>query len=165
MLTGLFAGLVFLIIYINVFGKNIKNSVQEKKTVSPVIPTFITRPNEFISPTFPVKLSDMKIIISGIPLNNFYKKNKQILPSGEVLIENTQDYHFVYFPKNYEFLISIQNKPFEEVRYKAENKFLEEIGIDRKAVCSLNVSVTTPNSINPEFAGKIYPLSFCGKGL
>ena len=85
----------------------------------------------------------------------------KINASGDVLIEEKDGHQTFYFVDEESFLISILESPFAKVRKKAEEDFLEKLGIGRAQACRLQVSVTTPLFVNPDEAGKKYGLSFC----
>jgi len=79
------------------------------------------------------------------------------------LLANETGYQIVYQEKGDLFLISINGLPFDEMREKAEKKFLSLIQAPPEIACQLNVEVVTTRQTNPDLAGKTLPLSFCQK--
>lgn len=81
----------------------------------------------------------------------------------EYQLINTNEYSIVYQKKFDLFIIEITGTPFEETRQKAEQDFLALTESTPQTVCRLKVKIGTPLHVNPELAGQIFPLSFCGK--
>ncbi len=79
------------------------------------------------------------------------------------LLAQEQEYQILYQEAYDSFLVSINTAPFEEVRKKAEQRFLSLIESPESVACALRVEVVTPNFANPEFSGQKFPLSFCKK--
>lgn len=102
-----------------------------------------------------------RINISGIPVKNPYISPAQLDTQGDSLMVREAGFELVYLKQFGEFLISITDSPFEANRRLAETAFLKRLGITQEEACRLNVSITTPISINPTEAGQKYPLSFC----
>lgn len=103
------------------------------------------------------------ILVSEVSMKNFYTFAENIKPDGEVVITQNDNYRIIYTPQREYFLISILSSPFEEIRNEAETVFLQLLGITQDQACHLNLSITTPRFVDPEFAGKSHPLSFCTK--
>ena len=122
---------------------------------TPPIPTPTLMPIPSIQPMG-------KINISGIMVNNFLEYSKQPDRRGDYIVINNQSFQVVYLSAGNQFIITILYSPFPQVREQAEKSFLQSLGITRKSACLLNVSVGTPKFANPSYAGKSYPLSFCG---
>jgi len=99
--------------------------------------------------------------ISGLELPNFYKFGSEPGLLGETTIINRGKYRIVYYPADEGFLIPILGRPFEEYREKAEQEFLEVLSVDEQDACKMKVSITTPFSYNPEYAGVNWKLSWC----
>ncbi len=134
----------------------VRNKTGQSTTIPVVtsgVPTLI--PSPFITP------SGNKMNINGVSVNNFYKtpvaENKQY----DILITNGKNYQVVYLPKYNKFILTILSSNFEQTKKIAESDFLKVLEIDEKDACKLSVEVSTINSVNPELAGKIFPLSFC----
>lgn len=87
--------------------------------------------------------------------------NPQIPSSQSIQFVQTGQYIIQYSQTSDSFLISIQSAPFDSNRKKAEEAFLESLDITKEDACKLDVSITTPQSVNPKEAGTIYRLSFC----
>lgn len=109
-------------------------------------------------PTVP---DSSKIEISNVKVNNFYDDSKKINSSGDRLILEQSDFEAIYFPRGNQFLISVLTSPFYKTRLDAEKAFLEKLDISEKEACKLDVSITTPNFVNPNEAGIDFTLSFC----
>ncbi len=113
------------------------------------------------SPTIP---QGQTIEISQIPLNNFYKSASKIDSQQDAYIVNIpKKYQILYMPKFNSFLIGITGSPFEPLREEAEKILLEKTGLSQSDACSLDIKITTPHFVNPDYSGKSYPLSFCQK--
>ncbi|BCX14440.1 MAG: hypothetical protein KatS3mg088_123 [Patescibacteria group bacterium] len=135
-----------------------KTEVVQKTTYQTPSLTTATEPietNKVINTTSP------KIKVSGIEVNNFYKKADIIKDDGYARFVKEKNYEIMYIPVDNSFLISITGSPFEEIRTNAEEDLLKKLGVDKTTACNLNVNITTPGHINPDFAGKVYKLSFC----
>lgn len=90
-------------------------------------------------------------------LANILKTNER----GDMTIIDKPDYQIIYFQKEDQFLISILKGSFNEIREKGEKEFLQITKADKETACQLDVTITTPHFVNPVFAGKNFPLSFC----
>lgn len=99
--------------------------------------------------------------VSGVTMNNIYNNESSLKSNGELRFLETPKYHLIYSPPKEYFLISIVASPFPESRKEAETAFLNILGITQDQACRLNVNVTTPLSVNPDYAGNAYRLSFC----
>lgn len=102
-----------------------------------------------------------KINVSGIDINNVYKFTKIINDRGDVDFLKNNDYEFTYLPEFQKFYITILSTPFENVRIRAENSFIQTLGITRSEACKLKVDTATTIAVDPQHAGKSYALSFC----
>lgn len=80
---------------------------------------------------------------------------------GDVLMVQKPEYQIVYLKEFDQFMISITQIPFEEIRQKAEQEFLQITKANEIVACQLNVVVTSPHFANPGLAGQRLPLSFC----
>jgi len=47
------------------------------------------------------------------------------------------------------------------MKLEVEKRFIELLDISEAEACKLDVIITTPQFVNPEFAGEEYYLSFC----
>lgn len=103
----------------------------------------------------------VKITVSGISVNNFLKNPEEVNAQGDALFVKKEDYQLVYLPAFDQFLITILSPSFEDVKREAEDEFIKTLDISPNDACKLNVAISTPSFINPEMAGKKYPLSFC----
>jgi len=76
------------------------------------------------------------------------------------LVEN-EEYEIMYQEKYDRYLITIHQKPFLELRKKAENEFVILIGLPKKDLCQLDVSTVIPYWIDEQYGHQNYRLSFC----
>ncbi|MBI2573951.1 MAG: hypothetical protein HYV78_00965 [Candidatus Wildermuthbacteria bacterium] len=81
----------------------------------------------------------------------------------EYQLVKTSGYSIVYQKKFDLFIISITGTPFAQIKEQAEQDFLALTESSPQTACRLKVKISTPLYANPEFAGKNFPLSFCGK--
>lgn len=81
--------------------------------------------------------------------------------NGTTRIYEERGFTITFFPSNQEYVISITGSPFEDIRAQAETLFLQKLLISRAQACVLKVSINTPHFANPDFSGKVLPLSFC----
>lgn len=77
------------------------------------------------------------------------------------LLVNEEGYQIIYQEKGDFFLISISGSPFNEVRQRAEQRFLSLTAAPPKVACELNVKIVTPQWANPNFSEQTFSLSFC----
>lgn len=101
------------------------------------------------------------LIVSGIAIADFRQKAEKVLPNGDVLIKSTGQYQIIYTGSLESFLISIQDDDFPRTWAAAERDFLVILGIDKPNACRLTVEITSPASAHNEYAGMVFPLSFC----
>jgi len=108
-----------------------------------------------------------KIVVNtndgNVRIDNIYQKAEELLPDGDLTIKSTSDYSIDYYPKFSQFAISISNPDVETAKKQAEQDLIAVLGISEKDACKLNVDITVPYSVNPQYAGNIYGLSFCDK--
>ncbi len=102
-----------------------------------------------------------KIVISGVPVNNFFISPVQTNQQGDILIIDDPKYQIAYLNQFGSFIISILGSPFDDARQKAESQFLNTLGISPQDACRLPVTLNTPSFANPDEAGTNYKLSFC----
>lgn len=107
------------------------------------------------------QLPEAKLEISGVVVNNFLKSEIEKNEQGDSLLVDNSDYQIVYFPKTKEFIVSITDSPFNEIKQRAEKDLVSRLGVEKEEACKFNVVITTPRFANPEEAGKVYKLSFC----
>lgn len=105
-----------------------------------------------------------KITIGNVIMTDFYQAPREITADGNVLIDETDSFGIIYYPRTQVFHISVTASPFETVRKTAEQSFLKTLGITSTNACKLNVEIATPFWANKEESGAIYPMSFCGIG-
>lgn len=101
------------------------------------------------------------IEISQIPIRNPYISPAQINTEGDSLMTRDPGYDLVYLRETNQFIITIMLSPFETYRQIAEKALLERLNINEQEACSLDVNIGTPQSVNPNEAGRNYKLSFC----
>lgn len=145
---------IVIIITNLLFPKRVQEVKKEQPQTTTPYPTV-----EFSLPNIP---EEEKIEISGVEMKNFYKKaisvGQQI---GDTLIVSNVEYNITYYPLDEAFLIVILRWPFDEIREKAEQDFLESLTISKEQACKLAVYITTPRYANPEYAGNNWRLSWC----
>ena len=152
---GLIIFLIFLIVYLIYLVFFIKKPAEIKLPEQISVPTFI------LSPTLPQSSGTEKISASGISVDNFYGNAYEVMPNNDVIIRQNTDFQFVYFAKGDYFLLSINNSPFDDVRKKSEQELIKILNINQEEACKLKIRIYTPYRVNPDFAYKDYPLSFC----
>lgn len=106
--------------------------------------------------------SGKTLSIKNIKVKNFYQKeNVSLGKLGEALFVDKQAYKITYYPDDQAFLITVLASPFETIRQAAEEEFLASLEINQAQACKLDVFITTPYSVNPNYAGQNHRLSFC----
>lgn len=103
---------------------------------------------------------DDKIVISGVRVNNFYKKNEANY--GDSILLLIGDNTITYFRNENTFRISVMAitpAEFRKNRDIVERQFLRLLGVTRVDACKLQVKETA-NSPGG-WDGKTYGLSFC----
>jgi hypothetical protein len=142
-----------------------QNEISEQETFSPL------EEDKDPFPTVPeiTPLFDSKDIpqgdtfeISGVTVPNFFKNASHVDEIiGEVMVVDHPNYKIFYYPINEGFIIPIIASPFEKVRPKAEEAFLQALGIEKEEACKLKVEITTSYAVNPQQAGITHKLSWC----
>ncbi|KKQ94357.1 MAG: hypothetical protein UT20_C0039G0010 [Candidatus Levybacteria bacterium GW2011_GWA1_39_11] len=128
--------IIFLILF--VFSSN-KKGEKGLKLPAPtrVVPTRVDEKRQ------PTPLPD-KIYISGVEVKNFYKNPKRIDESKDVFIVEGAEYSIVFLSPFNHFKISILKSPFKETREKAEQEFINILGITKAQSCKLSVTESSP---------------------
>lgn len=156
--------IIFLmgLVLLSIFTRNLQKTGPGVSPSITLLPTFTKQPTVSfqVSPTI---LSVPTIMISQVPVNDFFKTGKTVNKNGDVLITDNDQFQILYLKPFNQFLISILSPSYEEARIKAERQFLLSLGISMDEACRLNVRLNTPQFVNPELAGRDYPLSFCRK--
>jgi hypothetical protein len=101
-----------------------------------------------------------KLIISGVDVNNFYKDDDARSGANSIFFEN-EEYQLGFVLDRNLFVITILDSPFGTIQSKAEQRFLQELGIKKDDACKLNVIVQTPHFVSPEESKQTRTLSFC----
>lgn len=161
----LFAFFIILIPLILWFIKKPNSSTN----ITAPTPSLITPTTYNISPTLSLIIPSAKInstpsyiTINGVQTNDFIKTGTQINKEGDISITKISgSFNITYLAQFKEFLISITGSPFESQRQIAEKAFIQSLGISQIDACKLTINITTSIHINPNEAGKNYPLSFC----
>lgn len=112
-------------------------------------------------PTLTFVPPNKKIKIGEVEVNNFYAIARFVSEDDNVNIVSNDRYQISYIGRGNYFQISLTGSPFDKVREEAENEFVKILGISKEEACLLPVNLTTPQYANPEYAGEIFPLSFC----
>ncbi len=108
------------------------------------------------------KTEDGKLVLNGIYINDITDSPISTDSEGNLVIAQEPDYRISFLPKHDgQFLIDVLGSPFEEVRTKAEDDFVQLLGIDKPDACWLYTVESTTDTANPEQSGKNYMLSFC----
>ncbi len=102
-----------------------------------------------------------KIEISGIPIKNPYISPVETNTTGDSLMTRDKGYDLVYIRESSQFIITIMMTPFETYRQIAEQALLNRLEISADEACLLDVSIGTPQGVNPDEAGRRHGLSFC----
>jgi len=155
---------IFLIglILLSIFLRSPPKTGPEISPSVTVRPTFTSQPTVSFQ-TSPTILQVPTIMISQVPVNDFFQTGKTVNKNGDVLITDNNQFQILYLKPFNQFLISILSPSFEEARIKAERQFLLSLNISMEEACRLNVRLNTPQFVNPDLAGRDYPLSFCRK--
>jgi hypothetical protein len=110
-----------------------------------------------------------KLVISTnegkININNIYRGQTEIYKDGSVTYKANNDYSLFYNPNDQTFNISLMNSDVKNARNKAETDFLKILNINEKDACKLNVILAVPPSVDENYAGTNYGLSFCSNGI
>lgn len=134
-------------------------SQKQKAPSQPPVPI----PTRYIPPPLPSIPQEETLPIDGLEVKNIYKEARDRNIQGDVDFSSDSAYSLTYLPDYDQFLITILKNPFEENRTKAEDEFIEKLGITKDQACILNVTVSVPFSVDPERAGVKHPLSFCSQ--
>lgn len=161
-ITGiiLIIGLGVYLLFLKIYQPN-PTANEPKKTV--------TVSSGFIIP--PENAEKMTIIskspggTESLDVNNIYKDPVVTLSNGIVDFKSTNDYLMEFQPAGELFLITIQNsEDIYGARTRAENDFLNSLGIIQEKACGLNISLAIPFRVNEKNAGREFGLSFCPDG-
>lgn len=106
-------------------------------------------------------LREKTITVSGVEINNVLETPLEKTSQGDSLFVKEATYQIAYLPSFNQFIINILSPSFEQARNDAEEAFMKKLGISKEEACRLNVSLGTPNYVNPELSGEKFPLSFC----
>lgn len=96
-----------------------------------------------------------------VPINNIYKNPIEKLSKNGIAFANNNDYYIAYYPQDNGFLISINNPDVVTAERKAEENFLNQLGITKDQACQLKVSITVSFGVSEKYSGSVYGLSFC----
>jgi hypothetical protein len=151
------ASLIFVIVFIII--NNSKNQQSATSNNSAPAPG-----NYYSLPISELQKEDKLEIPTNkgtVNINNVYKNPVEQLSQNGVSFTQNSDYYMSFYPKNNGFLITLLNPDLEKARSEAENDFINKLGITKDQACSLNVSITIPNSVSTKYSGGIYNFSFC----
>ncbi len=120
------------------------------------LPPIATSTNpKSISDSFPkTPTIDIGTSQGVVEVKNFYI-HFAYTEEGSLILKDGDDYSIGYKPDNSGFLIYLKTPPLASAREKAENDFLDILGISQSDACKLTVRVAT--APNGENSG----LSFC----
>ena len=96
-----------------------------------------------------------------ITVKNFYTSAKEILVYGDVLIQETEYYRFLYIRFSDSFLITLINPNVQLAREVAESDIPELLDITQADACKLPLLIGVPHWVNDQYSKEIYQLSFC----
>ena len=99
----------------------------------------------------------------SVVINDPYKESLKTI-SENAELRNTSDYEIVYLGKLKSFVITLYGENLNDSRIKAEQAFLESLGITKDEACKLNVNLAVAHEASESAAGKNYGLSFCSSG-
>lgn len=125
-----------------------------------------TSPVQNLIPTpTPVSQSSTfeKTVVRGINVNVFLSPTPSLDPAGLPLVVETDTYRIIYHPEDESFAITILASPFVTIQKQAEQQLLSLLGVSQQQACLLQVTISSPSKINPDYTGKIVGLSFCGQ--
>jgi len=98
--------------------------------------------------------------MSGVTLPS----NMVDLLEGNHKVEDDELYAIYYYDVDSSFNITLKIDDVVRARNEAEKGFLRALNITEKEACKLRVSLGVPMSVNREFGGRDYHLSFCPDG-
>ena len=101
------------------------------------------------------------IILDGIAVNDFKKNAVRTTDSGEVILDENDQYQIVYYESIEEFKIFVKGTDFDLTRKNAEQSLLQKLQINEANACRLFVDEFIPQSTQNKYAGKTFGLSFC----
>lgn len=92
-----------------------------------------------------------------------------VLPTAKVVdtyppglsISQVPDYQTVYIPETNEFHILLFLFPLADTRVRAQQYFLQKLGVTEQEACMLQVVVAVTPDVSESLAGKNLGLSFC----
>lgn len=148
-------GAILIVVFIAITGILIPENNQKDLPVNTSKPTTVKRQPILTPPTSNTLQS------SDVEIDNFYRQNPPINSRGDALISKTPLYQIYYFSVEDQFLISILDKDFENIRKIAEQDLIRTLNIDEQVACRLDIIETTPNFVNPEKSGGRYGFSTC----
>jgi len=142
--------------------------IYRNKTVSPQNSQPSTASIQFPSLPSASELRDQgKAIVpsdgENVIINDPYKDALKIV-SGNANMKKTPDYEIVYLGSLKSFVISLYGENINDSRNKAEQAFLESLGITKNEACKLDVTLAVAPEASRSAAGKDYGLSFCPNG-
>lgn len=108
------------------------------------------------------KMTDDKIVLNGVRVNNFFKKNIGSYGNVILLISGTNPVQYDKNRNTFQIAVeAITPSDFRKNQKVVESQLLKLLGITRKDACRLKVEETA-NSPGG-WDGKKYGLSFCAR--
>jgi len=101
------------------------------------------------------------IIIDGIAVNDFRENAARITANNDVVLVENEEYQIIFYHDIQEFKLYLTGENFEQTQMRAEEAFLNALGIDEESACQLFVEVFVPSTVQNKHAGQILPLNFC----
>ncbi len=124
-------------------------------------PSAIPAPVENAGTPGPVNQGGNKRIkISGVETNNFLTNPIRSSVDGAVLFLKTESLEALYYKKYDQFNLIISSSS-AQVRNRAEQEFLQKLGVSKQDACRLDVVVNSPYVPNPNLLMPKRTLSFC----
>ncbi len=100
----------------------------------------------------------------SVAIPDITKNPIENLSDGGVTFKLSDDFSIEYYAKDNSFIITLLNNDVEKAQKEAEQEFLQSLGVSQDDACKLNVIIGVPFSVNENFAGGVYKLSFCPGG-
>ena len=122
----------------------------------------IDKINVFVSTKNGLQLP-VRNFISDADVYTWYDDSTYLIGQNNDLKGNL--YQIFYYAKDGSIVISLQSEPLALARVIAERELISRLGVTEQELCSLNIRVSTPASVNEEFSGRELGLSFCQNNI
>lgn len=81
--------------------------------------------------------------------------------AGQITATSSPEYSILYTESDQSFNITLLSEPLAFVRARAEQDFVQKVGIKQVQACNLRYRVGVPNYVNEFYSGKNLGFSFC----